>query len=506
MSQVEKQRSTIEQFFSGGRVFLTGATGFMGKLTLEKLLRSCEGLEKIYVLVRVKKQKDVEDRLEELFQSVVFDRLKMEQPDFKEKVVLIPGDCVQPDLGLNLEDKAMLMEKVNCIFHFAATVRFDQKIRTAAYINVRATRDLLRMANRMFNLKSFVYMSTAYSYCVQRDIGEEFYKPPITGENLLKLVDSCSDDFLDKITPTLLGDWPNTYAFSKAIAEDVVLNESGGLPLAIVRPSIVIPTAKEPIEGFIDNYYGLTGVLLASAVGLIHVLYAKSDALSDIVPADYAINNAIAAAWSVGVEEPENNVAMGDCRKPPIFNYVSTRENPLTMREIMRYGETHFAKYPMKNMLCFYFLTLTSNYYLYITLKLLFHYIPAYIVDFVARLIGKKPFLVDGYSKIGKFMSATEYFSINQWKFSNDNTQALYRSMSESDKKKFCFDMGTIDWNAFFDIYARGVRVYLAKDPMETLPEAKRWLRKLQVMYHIVICTFWIGLLWTGYSLVKFVF
>jgi fatty acyl-CoA reductase len=37
---------------------------------------------------------------------------------------------------------------------------------------------------------------------------------------------------------SLLKKWPNTYAFTKAIAEDVVQEFGKGLPIAVVRPAI----------------------------------------------------------------------------------------------------------------------------------------------------------------------------------------------------------------------------------------------------------------------------
>jgi Male sterility protein. len=36
----------------------------------------------------------------------------------------------------------------------------------------------------------------------------------------------------------LIGSRPNTYTFTKALAESMLLKESGNLPVAIVRPSI----------------------------------------------------------------------------------------------------------------------------------------------------------------------------------------------------------------------------------------------------------------------------
>lgn len=37
---------------------------------------------------------------------------------------------------------------------------------------------------------------------------------------------------------SLLGDWPNTYTFTKALAEQVVEKEGKGLPIAVFRPAV----------------------------------------------------------------------------------------------------------------------------------------------------------------------------------------------------------------------------------------------------------------------------
>lgn len=47
-----------------------------------------------------------------------------------------------------------------------------------------------------------IYISTAFSNCIRKEIKEEFYPPPITGPKLLSLLDALDDDKLDKITPT----------------------------------------------------------------------------------------------------------------------------------------------------------------------------------------------------------------------------------------------------------------------------------------------------------------
>lgn len=59
--------SSIPASFQEQTVLVSGATGFMGKVLTEKLLRSCPDLRHIYLLVREKKGKTMHQRLDEIF-------------------------------------------------------------------------------------------------------------------------------------------------------------------------------------------------------------------------------------------------------------------------------------------------------------------------------------------------------------------------------------------------------------------------------------------------------
>ena len=68
---VSVSNSPIQNFFSGSCVLVTGATGFVGKALVEKLLRSCPDLRTIYLLIRPKRGLDVQTRQKELLKNPV---------------------------------------------------------------------------------------------------------------------------------------------------------------------------------------------------------------------------------------------------------------------------------------------------------------------------------------------------------------------------------------------------------------------------------------------------
>lgn len=80
-------------------------------------------------------------------------RLKHERPKFHHKVSAIAGDASLPGLGMSQSDRVKLAEEVNIVFHAAATIRFDEHIRTAININVLGTREIIKLAKEMTNLK-----------------------------------------------------------------------------------------------------------------------------------------------------------------------------------------------------------------------------------------------------------------------------------------------------------------------------------------------------------------
>lgn len=63
--------NSVINFYNGKSVLITGGTGSLGKIVLEKLLRSCGDLENVYLLVRPKKGLTSEQRISEMMDTPV---------------------------------------------------------------------------------------------------------------------------------------------------------------------------------------------------------------------------------------------------------------------------------------------------------------------------------------------------------------------------------------------------------------------------------------------------
>ncbi len=85
--------------------------------------------------------------------SQLYRRLEHENPRYRDKMAIVCGSLEEPNLGLSIEDRRKLTREVNVIFHCAATVRFDEKLSIAASINLQGTREMLKLAREMKNLK-----------------------------------------------------------------------------------------------------------------------------------------------------------------------------------------------------------------------------------------------------------------------------------------------------------------------------------------------------------------
>lgn len=294
---------SIPEFFVGRDVFITGATGFMGKILVEKLLFSCPDIGRLFLLIRQKKNSSVQARISELIALPVFDRLRASNPKVLSKMVAVAGDVTQLGLGLSDADR-LLMADVSVVFHSAASVRFDDPLHEAVLMNTRGTRELLRFSETLPLLKVVVHVSTTYCNPHIRTIYEKVYPANADWRATIELAER-DPDLLDQMTLKYTNFEPNTYTFTKGLAEQVVNEYSGRLPVVIFRPSIVICAMEEPIAGWVDNFNGPVGLLIACGLGIMRTSYGDPDVVSDFTPVDTSIKAMIVAAWHRSVHSGE---------------------------------------------------------------------------------------------------------------------------------------------------------------------------------------------------------
>ncbi|XP_044763926.1 fatty acyl-CoA reductase wat-like isoform X2 [Coccinella septempunctata] len=472
--------SQILNFYENANVFITGGTGFLGKILIEKLLRSTS-VSTLYLLVRPKKGKDVETRIKNIFEDVIFQRLHEECPKFIHRIVGVSGDVSLPDLGISKTDRQMLTEKIDIIFHVAATMRFDENLKHAYCVNVKGAQEILKLGKDMKNLKSSMHVSTAFSNCHLEEIEERFYDQPIHYEEIGHVLEKMTESEADKHTKSIIGPWPNTYTYTKALAETMIRDSSGNLPIGIFRPSIVISTHKEPIEGWIDNLYGPTGVCAGVALGLLRVLLCDPHKKADLVPVDMCVAALIAAAWDTAQKNKT--------RSPediPIYNYVSM-DNNMTWEEYCKINTMYGFKYPLSKCVWVHSLNFTRNVYMYMFLKLIYHLLPALLLDGVSTICFKNLGMLNMYRKIHKFSNVLSFFSTREWKFSNDNVIKLWNKLDDTERKLFFFDMKSLDLWAYYKTYFYGIRRYIMKDSVDSLEAAKRKQRIFAILHKILL-------------------
>ncbi|XP_063898594.1 fatty acyl-CoA reductase wat [Helicoverpa armigera] len=504
---IDRGDSDVQQFYSGATVFVTGGSGFLGKQIIEKLLRSCN-LKKMFVLLRPKKGKTIQERLDYLLKDPVYDFLREKKPNFLEKLVPLEGDVADVRLGLSQEDWTLLTQEVETVFHMAATVRFDEPLKAAVVTNVRGTRECLALSKECVNFKNFIYVSTAFSHAtydrVNTEVLDQFYPCPVQPETIIGMAESMEEDRLNSITEDLIVGWPNTYTFTKAIAEELVRTYDPDLPVCVVRPPIVTPTYYEPTPGWMDlsALSGPTGILAGIIMGFLHIFYVDKDCKLPLTPVDYVNNATIAAAWDADLKRKSGN-------KDIQVYTVSNNDHFITWDFIGVILRSEGKKSPSPKAVWYCWLIETNSKLVFWVISFFVHYIPAYIMDLVLGILGNMPKEINSFvavfRKIDKFALIYHYFLSNEWFFKDHNVQEMVSRMSPADKAIFNCDLRTIDFTEYVMVWGVGIRKYLVKDELKDSELAYRKQQKLKIANILFISLNVIVVLSLFYQLFKVV-
>ncbi|XP_042223958.1 putative fatty acyl-CoA reductase CG5065 isoform X2 [Homarus americanus] len=470
--------SEVRGWYRNKTVFITGGTGFVGKALVEKILRTCP-VRRIYLLMRPKRGVDIHQRLDDMFNYKLFDKIKESQPEVIQKVFAVKGDITMEGLGLSDEDEARLANEVHIVFHAAATINFTEPMRVAVNMNMLGTKRVVSLAHKMRNLESLVHVSTAYSNCHLPEVYEELYPAPMDPGRLIQLTEWLDDKLLEALTPHLVAPRPNTYTYTKALAEHLLVNDGGRLPISIIRPSIVCGSWREPVPGWVDNLFAFTGLLVGMGKGVLRSLYIKPGITLDFIPVDMPVNLMIVSAWNRAAGKYKPNSV-------PIFCCSTGSQKPLTSDALAVHLQKSVRSYPFNSPLWYPDGSAKTTKIMHQIHVYLVNIIPAHIADTIMRILGKKPFAVKLCNKMVKAISALEYFMLRDWIFHNTQTKCLWNTLSPTDKEVYHFDVEDLDWDDYIETYQKGCKQYIMKEDLKDVPQARRFMHWMHVLHRLV--------------------
>ncbi|KAE9585811.1 putative alcohol-forming fatty acyl-CoA reductase [Lupinus albus] len=275
----------VSDFLRGKTILVTGATGFLAKVFVEKILRVQPDIKKLYLLVRASDSYLATQRLhDEVFKKDLFRVLQDKWgPDFSSfisnKVVAVAGDMSRDMFGLiDVKLSEEMLKEINIIVNSAATTNLAERYDVAMGTNTMGAFNVLNFAKRCQKLEIILHVSTAY-VCGQRKglIAEEPIqmgqtinkKSQILDINLEKqLIEEKMSELRAQnssektITQTMikfgmiranLHGWQDTYSFTKAMGEMIMGNMKDNIDLIITRPTMIVGTHSEPFPGWIED-------------------------------------------------------------------------------------------------------------------------------------------------------------------------------------------------------------------------------------------------------------
>ncbi|MDX6700428.1 MAG: hypothetical protein QOF26_654 [Baekduia sp.] len=248
-----------------GGLLLTGASGFVGQSLLARRLAASD--QPVTVLIRAADDDAAQARIEALLGEAAPRRaplraLAADVTDFD------PADVAARVRAVNGG------HDVDEVIHAAACVRFDQDLEEARAVNVAGTARMLELARRLHEarpLRRYVQVSTAY-------------------------VAGAHDGRFGEGDRRIGQAFRNNYERSKIEAEELAIGPggaAGGLPVQIVRPSIVVGDRQ---SGWTAAFNVLYVPLRALVAGAVDAVPEQDAGLLDVVPVDYVADGLLGLA------------------------------------------------------------------------------------------------------------------------------------------------------------------------------------------------------------------
>lgn len=130
----------------------------------------------------------------------LFERLINEKTDkVFSKIIPVIGDVSEKNLGICDEDRQAIIDNVHIVIHSAASLDFNQPLRTTVNINLLGTRYVMQLCEQITNIQAMVHISSAYVNSYLLETEEILYPSPMDAEMLIELVANSTDEQLQSM-------------------------------------------------------------------------------------------------------------------------------------------------------------------------------------------------------------------------------------------------------------------------------------------------------------------
>jgi len=365
----------LREHFAGKTLLVTGATGFLARALVAKILRDLPEVERVLLLLRARPVRGgrtvrADERLQrEVLRSSAFRAERARLGANFEKVAArlltaVEGDLCRDDLGLDSRGRE-LVKSVDLVINSAASVAIDERIDRALEVNTLGPLRLLTLARELGC--PFLHVSTAYTCGRRDDLVAEL--PPAPGRSVADDLAGRSEGSLDldeliadlqEQAQRALADgagpepliklgmdrahelgWHDTYTFTKAIGERLLVRQRGDVRLGLLRPAIIGSAVSEPEPGWIDDSRMADPLFAADGRGLLKRFPSDPQAIVDFIPVDFVVNAALAAAATLERSElPAGSTV-------PTWHVGTSGDNPLVFRHALACSRAYFEEHPM---------------------------------------------------------------------------------------------------------------------------------------------------------------
>jgi len=491
---------SVDAAFKGKRVLITGTTGFIGKVLLEKLMRDVPGIAGFVLLLRGNRaHPDAQRRFHaEVLSASVFEPLRRSDAlalheAVERKLRVIDGEITQPEFGLSAADFHQLSTEVDVIINVAASVNFREELDQALAINALSLRHLAKLARDAGGIP-LVQVSTCYVNGHHRGVIAEEIAPPARAK-LPRHADGAFevDALLDRLqgeiaavnrralppavrarTLVELGirearahGWNDTYTFTKWLGEQIACREMRGGSLSIVRPAIVESACREPQPGWIEGLKVGDAIVLAYARGKTTLFPARTRGVADIIPVDLVANSIILAS-------AEALLRRGQRR---IYQASSSVRNPVSVGDYIRLCQSEMrdnaAAYPrlIRRPLNKRFRTVPRA--LFIAWLVTAHAL-AGAMNRAARALGAARNLAvyDALQTTRELAVVFSFYTAPRYVFDNGKLMALADAFDEIDRWRFEVDPRCYDWAHYVArVHLPGLERFAVRGPRDDVPQ-----------------------------------